>query len=295
MDAVAAVSTDGFRFDEDNSPMLTALTSPEATSKTQDSLKQKPSISWPSSFKRSSSGSESYVPLLGAQSSLSESLSSSTFMCSRAVGDSSTMGSVASCKTDQSCLRKSVEGSFSPAVQRGLSRVSRMVDHEGDEVVVDEHVKAVVSRETVHTWCLPGAGVYHLRITRASGVTAWCNGNASVLQGDTGEVLWQLHDWSSSEDGVEENFCMTVDEGCMLKLVMRAQHVASSWLRAGRSLARVQVTWTASFVKRRPSSLTSSSSGPSRRAPRSSIGSSQQSRRWCTLARMMKGSMCESP
>lgn len=118
-------------------------------------------------------------------------------------------------------------------------------------VVADEKMKALVGKETEKSWLLGSAGVYHLRITRASAATAHCKGTVAVIKQDTGESLWQLGAWRSDKGGVDESFAIPITEKCIVCVTMQAHHFCSSVVPLGRSVARVCITQSASLIKGR--------------------------------------------
>lgn len=147
---------------------------------------------------------------------------------------------------DEASLSTTDEVSALPASDSKTSEVSQATsdDSQGSQcrhgrcgsfLVVDENMRATVGRETKAQWPLAGAGVYNLRITRASGFTAHCEGSVIVLRSDTGEVLWGINSWRSDKGGVDASLSIPMDEQCEICVTMQAHHFTSAVVRAGAS------------------------------------------------------------
>lgn len=133
----------------------------------------------------------------------------------------------------------------------GIARAPTLGHSVHELVVADEKVKATTGEDTSRVWFLAGAGVYRLEIDRVSAFTAHCSGTVSVIRQDNGEVIWGLSSWRSDKSGVDTSFSIPIEESCIICLTMKARHFSSRFIRAGRSVAQVRITQTASMIKSR--------------------------------------------
>jgi len=110
-----------------------------------------------------------------------------------------------------------------------------------ERVVVDDAIRASCSQDITQIWPLGSAGVYDVRLFRLSSVTAHCEGSITVVDDDTGDVLWERKEWRSDKDGVHEEFAILSNHTCSISFTARARHVGSWAVPYGASTVRVRV------------------------------------------------------
>lgn len=113
-----------------------------------------------------------------------------------------------------------------------------------EAVVVDETISGEVGVQSSGSWGIAGAGLYNVRIFRASDFTAHLEGSIKVVRTGTDEVIWEREHWRSDKVGVDDCFPVKTEQKCTVIITMQAYHFVSLILRAGASSARVRIAKT---------------------------------------------------
>lgn len=138
-------------------------------------------------------------------------------------------------KKDESLSRPTSAG------EGHASSVSEKDESMVEISLVDDLFIAEGSKESEQHVDIQGPGSFRIKMIRASGFTAHCEGSITVSRRDTGAILWEKSNWRSDKQGVDEIFKVDVEQKCQLCIKFRCRHFASTFMKRGSSAVRVKI------------------------------------------------------